>query len=114
MMEEREYNTYCSLFSNMSNFMYVMQCFISLLYYSINRKKPNLIVHLDVTPEESMRRIKMRNRDCESTITVEYLTNLRAAYEEFITDIARIIPVIRVNYEKFHTADEMADMIIRY
>ena len=61
-----------------------------------------------------MRRIKMRSRDCESTITLEYLTNLRTAYEGFITDIARIIPVIRVNYEKFRTADEMADMIIRY
>lgn len=31
-----------------------------------------------------------------------------------MTDIARIIPVIRVNYEKFRTADEMADMIVRY
>jgi deoxyadenosine kinase len=97
LMEEREYRTYCSLFSNMSNFM----------------KKPNLIVHLDVSPEESLARIKTRSRDCESTITVEYLEKLHEAYEGFISDIARIIPVIRVNYEKFHTADEMADMIIR-
>ena len=56
----------------------------------------------------------MRQRDCESTVTIEYLRNLWQAYEEFLTEIARIIPVIRVNYEEFHTADEMADVIIRY
>lgn len=78
------------------------------------RKKPNLIVHLDVSPEESLRRIKMRNRECESSITLEYLQNLHSAYEAFIADIARMIPVIRVNYERFRTADEMADMIVRY
>ena len=55
----------------------------------------------------------MRQRECESTITLDYLRNLHSAYEEFIKDIARIIPVIRVNYEKFRTADEMADMIVR-
>ena len=77
------------------------------------RKKPNLIVHLDVSPQESKRRIEMRQRECESTITLDYLRNLHSAYEEFIQDIARIIPVIRVNYEKFRTADEMADMIVR-
>jgi hypothetical protein len=35
-MEERDFRTYMELFSNMSNFM----------------KKPNIIVHLDVSPEE--------------------------------------------------------------
>lgn len=79
----------------------------------LHRKKPNLIVHLDVTPEESKRRIDMRKRECESNISLDYLSRLHAAYEDFMEDIARIIPVIRVNYEKFRTADEMADMIVR-
>ena len=83
------------------------------IFAPLCRKKPNLIVHLDVSPQESKRRIEMRQRECESTITLDYLRNLHAAYEEFIKDIARIIPVIRVNYEKFRTADEMADMIVR-
>ena len=91
-----------------------MDFFTKCQLYCTHRKKPNLIVHLDVSPEESMRRIKMRNRDCESTITLEYLQKLYSAYEAFITDIARIIPVIRVNYERFRTANEMAEMIIRY
>ena len=95
LMNERDYRTYCSLFANMSNFM----------------KKPNMIIYLDVTPQESIERIRCRNRDCETGITLEYLTALHAAYEEFIVDISRVIPVIRVNYSKFRTAEEMAAMI---
>lgn len=97
MMPEREHETYVSLFSNMSNFM----------------KKPNLIVHLDVSPQESLRRIRMRKRDCESTISLEYLENLYKAYEEFLSEISRIIPVIKVNYEEFRTPEEMVDVILR-
>lgn len=95
LMEERDYQTYVSLFQHMSNFM----------------KKPNVIVHLDVSAEESMRRINARSRGCESGISLEYLQNLKAAYDVFITEISRLIPVIKVNYEQFRTADEMADAI---
>ena len=56
----------------------------------------------------------MRSRDCEVSIKIEYLRDLHKAYEEFLQDIARIIPVIRVNYEQFHTTDEMAEMIVKY
>eukprot|EP01048_Picozoa_sp_COSAG05_P007951 COSAG05_NODE_581_length_8548_cov_3.360279_7_plen_97_part_00 len=55
-----------------------------------------------------MKRITMRSRGCETGVTIEYLTGLHAAYEEFITDIARVIPVIKVDYSQFRTADEMA------
>ena len=96
-MEEREYRTYLNLFRNMSNFM----------------KKNTLIVHLDCKPEESLERIKMRNRGCETGITIEYLTKLYEAYEDFIKEISQVIPVIRVNYSKFKTAEEMAQIIKR-
>ena len=94
-MEEREYKTYLNLFRNMSNFM----------------KKNTLIVHLDVKPQEALERIKMRGRGCETTISLEYLEKLYQAYEEFIKEISKIIPVIRVNYSKFKTAEEMAKII---
>lgn len=94
-MDERDFRTYMELFQNMSNFM----------------QKPNIIVHLDVTPEESHRRIKMRSRECESAVPLEYLTALHAAYEVFIKDISRVIPVIKVDYQRFRTADEMAQVI---
>lgn len=94
-MEEREYKTYLNLFRNMSNFM----------------KKNTLIVHLDVKPEEALERIRKRARGCETGITVEYLTKLYNAYEEFLAEISKVIPVIRVNYNRFKTAEEMAKII---
>merc|ERR1712137_832782 len=52
-----------------------------------------------------------RSRDCESGIPLEYLQALHAAYEVFIADIARVIPVIKVDYSRFRTAEEMAQVI---
>jgi deoxyadenosine kinase len=95
MMDDRDYRTYQQLFKHMSNFM----C------------RPNLIVYLDVKPDESHRRIAMRGRGVESNISLEYLTALYKEYEAFIADISRLIPVIRVDYERFHTAEEMAEVI---
>ena len=94
-MEEREYKTYLNLFRNISNFM----------------KVNTLIVHLDVKPEEALERIKLRARGCETGITVDYLTKLYYGYEEFLSNISKVIPVIRVNYCKFKTAKEMAEII---
>lgn len=94
-MEDRDFQTYMELFQNMANFM----------------KKPNIIVHLDVSPEESYNRIQSRSRECESGIPLEYLKALHKAYEVFIADIARVIPVIKVDYSQFRTAEEMAKVI---
>lgn len=97
LMEERDYRTYVSLFRHMSNFM----C------------RPNVIVYLDVSPEESMRRIQLRSRDVESGISLEYLTALYDEYERFINNISRSIPVIRVDWSRFRDAEEMAQVIER-
>lgn len=94
-IEDRDYETYLSLLKNMTSFM----------------KKNTLIVHLDVTPEQARERIKERARGCEVGITIEYLQSLYEGYEEFISEISHIIPVIRVKYDKFRTAEEMALMI---
>jgi len=94
-MDDRDFKTYMELFQNMANFM----------------KKPNIIVHLDLTPEESFRRIQLRKRECESGIPLDYLKALHAAYEVFIADIARVIPVIKVDYSRFRTAEDMARVI---
>jgi deoxyadenosine kinase len=97
LMDERDYRTYVSLFRHMSNFM----C------------KPNLIVYLDVEPEASFERIQARNRGVESGISLDYLRALHQGYEAFVADISRVIPVIRVDYERFATAEEMAALIER-
>ena len=89
-MEEREYKTYLNLFKNMSNFM----------------KKNTLIIHLDCKPEESLDRIKKRARGCETGITLDYLKKLYNGYEDFIKEISKVIPVFRINYSKFKTAEK--------
>ena len=97
LMDERDYRTYLDLFKHMSNFM----C------------RPHIIVYLDIKPATSFERIQMRSRDVESGISLDYLKMLYREYEIFIEDIARTIPVIRVGWEQFRDADEMAQMIER-
>jgi deoxyadenosine kinase len=95
LMDERDYRTYLELFKQMSNFM----C------------RPSVIVYLDLSPETSMERIQMRSRGVESGITMEYLHGLRDEYESFIGSISKQIPVIRVAWEQFRDAAEMAEVI---
>jgi deoxyadenosine kinase len=97
LMDERDYRTYVQLFRNMSNFM----C------------KPSVIVYLDVSPESSAERIQARSRDVESKIPLAYLEALHEGYKEFLEGISKVIPVIRIDYEKFATAEEMAEVIKR-
>jgi deoxyadenosine kinase len=97
LMDERDYRTYVDLFRNMSNFM----C------------KPSVIVYLDVSPEASAERIRARSRDVESSIQLDYLRALHDGYEEFVASISKVIPVIRIDYERFATAEEMAEVIKR-
>ena len=97
LMDDRDYRTYVDLFRNMSNFM----C------------KPSVIIYLDVSPESSAERIRMRSRDVESQIPLAYLESLHEGYEEFIASISKVIPVIRVDYARFATAEEMAEVIRR-
>jgi deoxyadenosine kinase len=75
--------------------------------------KPNLIIYLDVSPQSSLERIKMRSRDVEATIKLEYLEALYEGYQEFVQSISKVVPVIRVDYDRFATAEEMADVIRR-
>ena len=49
----------------------------------------------------------------ESGISLDYLRALHRGYEEFAEDISRVIPLIRVDYERFATAEEMAQVIKR-
>eukprot|EP01027_Heterolobosea_sp_BB2_P025510 GEZU01039150.1.p3 GENE.GEZU01039150.1~~GEZU01039150.1.p3 ORF type:complete len:130 (+),score=48.42 GEZU01039150.1:159-548(+) len=95
LMERRDYDTYVGLFNNIKNFM----------------RHNDLIVHLDVSPEQSLQRIKMRARDCETGVSLEYLQNLHAAYEQFLTEISHVIPVIRINWSDFKSAHEVAECI---
>ena len=95
LMDPRDYATYLQLFRNMSNFM----C------------KPNVIVYLDVKPEVSHERIVQRARDIESVISLDYLQALYDEYENFVRDISKMIPLIRVSWNEFRDVEEMAEVI---
>lgn len=97
LMDDRDYRTYLDLFKHMSNFM----C------------RPNVIIYLDVSPEKSMERIKSRSRDVETGISLTYLQALHREYERFVSEISRTIPVIRVDWDQFRDAEEMAAVIER-
>ena len=97
LMHPRDYETYVDLFRNLSNFM----C------------RPNVIVYLDATPERSLERIGMRGRGFESGITLEYLQRLHREYETFVTDISRVIPVIRVTWDEFGDTEAIVRAITR-
>ena len=95
LMEELDFNTYRHLYSNMSNFLH----------------RPDLIVYLDVEPEEALRRVKMRNRGCETNLPVEYLRSLKKGYEDWLKDVEPRIPVLRIDWDEFKSTDYVIDLI---
>lgn len=97
LMEPRDYETYVDLFKNLSNFM----C------------RPNMIIYLDVSPETSLERIKERDRSCETVVSLSYLKRLYGNYEEFLEEISKLIPVLRVKWERFIKVEELADAITK-
>lgn len=97
LMDERDYETYVNLFRNLSNFM----C------------RPNFIIYLDVTPEKSMDRIRERARGCETGVSLEYLTQLYEGYDEFLKEISRLIPVLRVQWNEYWDVQPLAEAITR-
>ena len=96
-MDSRDYETYVTLFRNMSNFM----C------------RPNVIIYLDVSPETSLARIQQRARGCEVGVSLEYLRQLHQNYEGFLDEISRLIPVLRVQWEEFAQVDRLAEAVTR-
>jgi deoxyadenosine/deoxycytidine kinase len=95
LMEKLDFETYRHLFSTMSKFLH----------------RPDIIVYLDVEPEEAIRRIKMRSRGCETAITVEYLTALRHGYEDWLKDVDPRIPVLRLDWSGFRPTEEVVGAI---
>lgn len=95
MMEELDFKTYVELFKNMSNFLH----------------RPDLILYLDVEPEEALRRVNERSRGCESGLTLGYLQDLKKGYEDWLNDIKDRIPVIHLDWNTYQDPREIANMI---
>lgn len=91
-MSARDHETYARLFDVTVDYM----------------RRPDVLVYVYVTPEQALANIRTRGRPCESGITIEYLESLYAAYEEFVRDISRTTPVIRVDNSTFPSVDDVA------
>jgi len=50
---------------------------------------PTLFLYLDVQPETCMRRMHQRGRDCEVTVSVDYLRELREGYARLLKELQR-------------------------
>ncbi len=67
-MENRDYETYTSLFTEMTHYL----------------KHPDLLIYLRTDIETLLKQIKLRGRDFEKNIEKNYLEELNGSYEEWI------------------------------
>ncbi|HQG45928.1 MAG TPA: deoxynucleoside kinase, partial [bacterium] len=77
-MSDRDYDNYRDLFYTMTDYL----------------RKPHLILYLRASTWTLITRIRKRGRDFEKSITNEYLYELNAAYERWINEIQKTIPVL--------------------
>lgn len=94
-MSELDFETYRSLYLNMTNFLH----------------RPDLVVYLDTDPEIALERINRRGRECESGMSLEYLESLKKGYEEWLLDVEPRIPVLRLNWNEFRDTEDVIKMI---
>ncbi|HEC91642.1 MAG TPA: deoxynucleoside kinase [Candidatus Atribacteria bacterium] len=78
-MEDRDYENYRELFSIMTQFL----------------SPPDLIVYLQASVPTLLKRISLRGRDYEKTISEEYLAQLNVLYEKWVEDF-NICPILKV------------------
>ncbi len=74
IMSKRDWDTYISLFDNMTQFL----------------KKPDLIIYLKASTDTLINRIKSRSRDYEKDIDKGYLHRLNIYYKNYKTWFSRI------------------------
>ena len=93
-MTERDYRTYEELYHVLAEFL----------------PPPNLIVYLQASVDTLLRRIALRGRDYEKSISAGYLAQLNELYEEWIAGFGRApvlcVPADRLDYVQFE--DDLA------
>ena len=69
-------------------------------YMTVSLPKPDIFFWLELKPEDALKRIKQRARDCESGIPIEYLNNLYEVYKDVISDMKTKCKVIELDARK--------------
>jgi len=102
-MDDRDYENYREIFRNMVAFL----------------QRPDLIIYLKCAPEAALSRIKQRGRSCEREIPLDFLSDLHAAYTDWIERAPAICPVEIIDTERINLRDDvkaqqhLLDMIAR-
>lgn len=91
-LSDIEYNIYEELFDNMIQFT----------------KSPKLIVYLEASTDEAIKRINMRGRDYEQEVERDYWENLNHKYNDFFNNYS-MSPIIRINVENLDFKNNTKD-----
>lgn len=91
-MDDRDYENYREIFRNMSAFL----------------SPPDLIIYLKCQPETALGRINNRGRTCESSIPLDFLQGLNAAYEDWIERAPALCPVRTIDTEVVNLRDDLS------
>lgn len=67
---------------------------------------PKLVVYLRCEPKTQLKRIKMRGRMIEKSITIDYLTELNDALEERLKELKGRVPILSVDSENKNFASD--------
>lgn len=66
---------------------------------------PDIVIKLNLSPEQTLERIKKRSRDCESNIPLQYLQDLDKAYSDVFDKLKRHTDIIEIDARK--SADDV-------
>jgi len=95
MISPRDFATYRMAFHNMTRSL----------------RKPDLIIFLDCEPKIAKERIRQRNRTCESGITLEYLQDLQRNYEQWLVEMEKHCPVLRLNWNQYQSTETVVKLV---
>jgi len=97
IFNDDDYNTYLVNFDNLKNSLII---------------NPRIIVYLDVEPKVALERVKLRNRDCEKSLPLEYLINLKKEYEEWLeSNLLKNTRVIKINWNVFNPVEDLLNLL---
>lgn len=91
-MEPEEYFVYKSVFGTLVDSL----------------EPPELVVYLEVSVDEAIRRIQLRGREDELKMPLSYWRNLHEVYTEYYNNY-RLAPLLRINVEKMDFVNNRED-----
>jgi deoxyadenosine kinase len=97
LMSKTEYDTYNRLFVTLT----------------AKLPLPDLVIYLDVSPEIALSRVKSRGREYEKNMSLEYLTQLRNGYDEWIRAMELQTKVVKIDWNNFRPTSDVIAQLLR-